>query len=87
MHAYRTGGPEDADAKIFTAFLYCARRGHDELLGLKLVKQWRNPEEYSRTSCNKLFGMVDSLTGQSVEKTVFIRQDSNYYANLERSLA
>ncbi|PMD38523.1 hypothetical protein L207DRAFT_492374 [Hyaloscypha variabilis F] len=87
MHACRTGGPEDADAKIFTAFLYCARRGHDELLGLRLVKQWRNPEEYSRTSCNKLFGMVDSLTGQSAEKTVFIRQDSNYYANLERSLA
>jgi len=86
MHACRIGGPEDQESKIYYAFLYCARRGHDELLGLKLVKQWRTPEEYSRMSCNKLFGMADSLTGQPAEKTVFIRQDENYYANLERSL-
>lgn len=87
MHACRTGRSEDQESKIYTAFLYCARRGQDELLGLKLVKQWRSPEEYSRTSCHKLFGMADTLTVQPAEKTVFIRQDENYYTNLERSLA
>jgi hypothetical protein len=87
MHACRKGGSEDQESKVYTTFLYCARRGQDGLLGLKLVKQWRSPEEYSRTSCYKLLGIADTLTGQPAEKTVFIRQDENYYTNLERSLA
>ena len=77
MRACKNGGSEDKETNVYTAFLYCARRGQDGLIGLKLVKQWRLPEEYSRTCCNKLYGVSDTVTGQPAEKTVFIRQNEN----------
>jgi hypothetical protein len=86
MRACKNRGADDQESNIYTAFLCCARRGQDELIALKLIRQWRSPEEYSRTSCHKLYGMSDTLTGQPAEKTLFIRQDENYYTNLERSL-
>jgi hypothetical protein len=82
MRACKNGSPEDQETNIpYTAFLYCFRRGKTELLALKLVKHFHSQEEYSRISCHKLHAMPDALKLQPAERTIFIRQDENYYSN------